>query len=162
MTVNRKASVLVGVLFGSESDREVMASSGRVLEKFGVGHELRVLSAHRTPDEVRDYARAAHGRGIRVLICGAGMSAHLAGAVAAETTLPVLGVPLVAGQLGGLDALLSTAQMPAGVAVGTLAIGKAGARNAALLAVQILALSDPDLHAKLLAHKESMARGEAL
>jgi len=162
MTVNHRDGPSVGVLFGSESDREVMVLTGRVLEKFGVEHELRVLSAHRTPDEVRDYARAAQGRGIRVLICGAGMSAQLAGVVAAATILPVLGVPLAAGQLGGLDALLSTAQMPAGVAVGTLAIGKAGARNAALLAVQILALSDPDLQAKLLAHKESMARGEAL
>ena len=162
MTEKRTDGPLVGVLFGSESDREVMALTGRVLEKFGVGHELRVLSAHRTPDEVRDYARAAQKRGLRVLICGAGMSAQLAGAVAAATTLPVLGVPLASGQLGGLDALLSTAQMPAGVAVGTVAIGKAGARNAALLAVQILALSDPELQAKLAAHKDSMARGEAL
>jgi phosphoribosylaminoimidazole carboxylase PurE protein len=162
MTMKREDGPRVGVLFGSESDREVMALAGRVLEKFGVLHELRVLSAHRTPDEVREYARSAQGRGICVLICGAGMSAHLAGVVAAATTLPVLGVPLAAGQLGGIDALLSTAQMPAGVAVGTLAIGKAGARNAALLAVQILALSDPGLQKKLEAHKEAMARGEAL
>jgi phosphoribosylaminoimidazole carboxylase PurE protein len=162
MTVSRKQGPTVGVLFGSESDREVMALAGRVLEKFGVSHELRVLSAHRTPDEVRAYATSARERGMRVLICGAGMSAHLAGVVAAATTLPVLGVPLAAGQLGGMDALLSTAQMPAGVAVGTLAIGKAGARNAALLAVQILALSDSGLQEELLAHKAAMARGETL
>ena len=162
MTGNRKDGPQVGILIGSESDREVMTLACHVLEKFGIAHELNVLSAHRMPDAVRDYARGAQGRGLRVLICGAGMSAQLAGSVAAATILPVLGVPLAAGQLGGLDALLSTAQMPAGVAVGTLAIGKAGARNAALLAAQILALSDPALQAKLLAEKEALARGEAL
>jgi phosphoribosylaminoimidazole carboxylase PurE protein len=162
MTNARKTGPRVGVLFGSESDREVMGQAGRVLEKFGVEHELLVLSAHRTPEAVRDYARAARERGIAVLICGAGMSAHLAGAVAAATTLPVIGVPLAAGHLGGIDALLSTVQMPAGVAVGTVAIGKTGAKNAALLAVQILALSDPSLQGKLKEQKEAMARGEAL
>ncbi len=156
------AAVHVGILFGSESDREVMAEAGRVLEKFGVPHELKILSAHRNPEAVRAYARAARENGVRVLICGAGMAAHLAGAVAAATTLPVLGVPLAGGMLGGLDALLSTVQMPAGVPVGVLAIGEPGARNAALLAVEILALADPDLAGRLDAHKEAMARGEAL
>ena len=162
MTTGSSRGPRVGVLFGSESDREVMAHAGRVLEKFGVTHEVLVLSAHRTPEAVRDYARSARERGIGVLICGAGMSAQLAGVVAAATTLPVLGVPLAAGQMGGLDALLSTVQMPAGVAVGTMAVGKAGAKNAALLAVQILALSDPALQVRLESHKEAMARGEAL
>lgn len=162
MTASSAKGPRVAVLFGSESDREVMALAGRVLEKFEVPHELLVLSAHRTPDAVRDYARSAKERGIAVLICGAGMSAHLAGVVAAATTLPVLGVPLAAGQMGGLDALLSTVQMPAGVAVGTVAVGKTGAKNAALLAIQILALTDPTLQAKLEAHKAAMARGEAL
>jgi phosphoribosylaminoimidazole carboxylase PurE protein len=155
-------SILVGILFGSESDREIMGEAGRVLEKFGVGHELHALSAHRNPETVVEYARAARPRGIRVLICGAGMAAHLAGVVASQTTLPVLGVPLPGGIGNGLDALLSTVQMPAGVAVGTLAVGKAGARNAALLAVQILALSDEGLQRRLADHKDAMARGESL
>jgi len=155
-------SARVGILFGSDSDREVMAEAGRVLDRFGVACEMRALSAHRTPDEVRDYARSARGRGIAVLICGAGMAAHLAGAVAASTTLPVLGVPLATGTLNGLDALLATVQMPGGVPVGTLAIGKPGARNAALLAVEILALSDPVLSQKLDELKDSLARGETI
>jgi 5-(carboxyamino)imidazole ribonucleotide mutase len=152
----------VAILFGSESDREIMAEAGKVLDRFGVTHELLVLSAHRNPDAVSVFARSARHRGIQVMICAAGLAAHLAGAVSAATTLPVLGVPLEGGPLGGLDALLSTVQMPAGVAVGTLAIGKPGAKNAALLAVQILSLSDPALALKLEAHKEAMARGERL
>jgi len=152
----------VGILFGSGSDRDVMSEAARVLGKFGIPCEMNVLSAHRTPDEARDYARSAREKGIQVLICGAGMAAHLAGAVAASTTLPVLGVPLSAGTLGGLDALLSTVQMPAGVPVGTLGIGAAGARNAALLAAQILALANPGLRRKLDTHKREMARGAKL
>jgi phosphoribosylaminoimidazole carboxylase PurE protein len=155
-------SAKVGILFGSESDREVMSEAGRVLDRFGVAHELHALSAHRAPDEVRVYSTTARERGIAVLICGAGMAAHLAGAVAASTTLPVLGVPLPGSALNGLDALLATVQMPSGVPVGTLAIGKAGARNAALLAVQILALSDAGLAKQLDALKEALARGESL
>jgi phosphoribosylaminoimidazole carboxylase PurE protein len=156
------ARVLVGILIGSESDRETMSESVLVLDRFGVGSELRVLSAHRSPDAVREYARGARGRGVQVLICGAGMAAHLAGAVAASTTLPVLGVPLTGGALNGVDALLSTVQMPAGIPVGTLAIGKTGARNAAVLAVEILSLADPALATALEGLKESLARGEPL
>ncbi len=155
-------SAKVGILFGSESDREVMSEAGRVLDRFGVAHELRALSAHRAPDEVRVYSTTARERGISVLICGAGMAAHLAGAVAASTTLPVLGVPLPGSALNGLDALLATVQMPSGVPVGTLAIGKAGARNAALLAVQILALSDAGLAKQLDVLKDALAHGESL
>ncbi len=154
--------VSVGILIGSESDREAMSEAVSILDRFGIGSELRVLSAHRSPDAVREYARATRGRGIQVLICGAGMAAHLAGAVAASTTLPVLGVPLTGGALNGLDALLSTVQMPAGIPVGTLAIGKAGARNAAILAVEILSLSNPALATALEGMKESLARGEPL
>jgi len=156
------AAAKVGILIGSESDRDVMSEAVRVLDRFGVQSEMRVLSAHRAPEAVRDYARGARDRGIGVLICGAGMAAHLAGAVAASSTLPVLGVPLSAGALAGLDALLSTVQMPAGVPVGTLAIGKAGAVNAAVLSVQILSLGDPALARKLDELKESLARGESL
>jgi 5-(carboxyamino)imidazole ribonucleotide mutase len=152
----------VAVLFGSESDREVMGEAARVLDRFGVPHELKAVSAHRTPEAVHDYARSARERGFGVIVCGAGMAAHLAGAVASETTLPVLGVPLSSSALGGLDALLATVQMPAGVPVGTVAIGKAGAKNAALMAVQILSLSDPDLARKLEELKAAMARGEKL
>ncbi len=154
--------MMVGILFGSESDRDVMSEAGRVLDRFGVAHEMQVLSAHRNPDAVRDYARSAAERGIGVLVCGAGLAAHLAGAVASATTLPVLGVPLDAGNLNGLDALLSTVQMPAGVPVATLAVGKAGAKNAAILAVQILALSDARLAERLREFKEGLARGEKL
>jgi phosphoribosylaminoimidazole carboxylase PurE protein len=162
MSVHDSDGVRVAILFGSESDREVMEEAGRVLERFDVKHELRALSAHRTPDTVREFARGARSRGVEVLICGAGMAAHLAGAVAAGTTLPVLGVPLSGGALDGLDALLATVQMPAGVPVGTLAIGKAGARNAAVLAVQILALADADLARKLDEMKEALAKGQRL
>ncbi len=159
MQAPKKEPSRVAILFGSDSDREVMAEAGRVLERFGVIYEMLALSAHRSPDAVHDYARTAIERGISVMICGAGMAAHLAGAVASATTLPVLGVPLGGGALGGLDALLSTAQMPAGVPVGTLAIGKAGAKNAALLAVQILALSDAALAGKLCDLKEELSGG---
>jgi phosphoribosylaminoimidazole carboxylase PurE protein len=156
------APVRVGILIGSESDRETMSECGGVLDRFGVGWEIKVLSAHRAPEHVRSYARAARDAGLQVLVCGAGMAAHLAGAVAASTTLPVLGVPLAGGALNGIDALLSTVQMPAGVPVATLAIGKAGAKNAAVLAIQILSISDTDLVRRLSDLKESLARGESL
>ena len=149
----------VAILMGSDSDWAVMATASERLTSFGVAHEAHVLSAHRSPEETACFARDAKQRGLRVFICGAGAAAHLAGAVSAQTTLPVLGVPLDASGLGGLDALLATVQMPAGIPVGTLAIGKAGADNAAILAVQILALADADLAAKLDAHKTSLARG---
>jgi len=143
---------------GSESDREVMNEAVKMFDEFAVPCEVKVLSAHRTPDRVRRFVRAAPGRGVKVLIAGAGKAAHLAGAVAANTTLPVIGVPLDDG-LGGLDALLSTVQMPRGVPVATVAIGRTGAVNAALLAIQILALSDANLAAALARYRLQMARG---
>ena len=139
----------VAILMGSVSDLDQMAEAARELERFGVPYEVRVTSAHRTPAETAAYVKDAEARGVLVFIAGAGMAAHLAGAVAAHTTRPVLGVPLGGSTLGGLDALLSTAQMPKGVPVATLAIGKAGAANAGVLAAQILALSDPALAERL-------------
>jgi len=149
----------VAILMGSDSDWGVMSTASERLASFGVAHEAHVLSAHRSPDETARFARDAKKRGLAVFICGAGAAAHLAGAVSAQTTLPVLGVPLDASGLGGLDALLATVQMPAGIPVGTLAIGKAGADNAAILAVQILALSDATLASKLDAHKVGLSQG---
>jgi len=140
---------LVAVLMGSKSDWEVMRHASETLEKFGVAHECKVLSAHRTPRETADYVSKAEERGLEVIIAAAGGAAHLAGVVAAHTVLPVLGVPMESQALKGLDSLLSTVQMPAGVPVGTLAIGKPGAINAALLAVAILAGRRPALREKL-------------
>ena len=137
----------VGILVGSKSDLSVMEKCTKRLEDLGVDHELEVLSAHRTPDAVAEYVASAPERGIRVFICAAGMAAHLAGAVAARTNLPVIGIPIAAGTLGGFDALLSTVQMPSGVPVATVAVN--GAANAAVLAAQILALSDPELAERL-------------
>src|SRR3954469_10962235 len=140
---------LVGVLMGSKSDWDVMRQSAEVLSKFGVEHECRVLSAHRTPHETVEYVSGAEGRGLEVIIAAAGGAAHLAGVCAAHTLLPVLGVPMESAALKGMDSLLSTVQMPAGIPVGTLAIGAAGARNAALLALAILANSRPELRDRL-------------
>src|SRR5215469_2619000 len=140
---------LVVVMMGSKSDWEVMRQADEELTNFGVPHECRVLSAHRTPKETAEYVSGAEGRGVEVIIAAAGGAAHLAGVCAAHTVLPVLGVPMESASLKGLDSLLSTVQMPAGIPVGTLAIGPAGARNAALLAVAILATSRPDLREKL-------------
>ncbi len=137
----------VGILVGSESDLPVLEKCTARLEALEIDYELEVLSAHRTPDAVADYVASAPERGIKVFICAAGMAAHLAGAVAARTNLPVIGVPIAAGTLGGLDALLSTVQMPSGVPVATVAVN--GAANAAVLAAQILALSDPALTERL-------------
>ncbi len=153
----KKAKPEVGILMGSSSDLEVMTTASAQLEELGIAHEVVVTSAHRSPEMTAEYTRSAKKRGIRVLIVGAGRAAHLAGAVAAHTNLPVLGVPLESGPLSGMDALLSTVQMPSGVPVGTLAIGSAGAKNAALLAAQILALSDKALAAKLDRRKAKMA-----
>ena len=144
-----KPSPLVGIIMGSKSDWETLAEASAVLTEFGVPHECRVVSAHRTPELMREYATNAEGRGLKVLIAGAGGAAHLPGMVAAQTTLPVLGVPVQSKALSGLDSLLSIVQMPAGVPVATLAIGKAGATNAGLLAVGILATTRPDLAEKL-------------
>src|ERR1019366_677629 len=140
---------LVAVIMGSKSDWETMRQADEMLGKFGVPHECRVLSAHRTPAETAAYVSEAEGRSMEVIIAAAGGAAHLAGVCAAHTILPVLGVPMQSQALQGLDSLLSTVQMPAGIPVGTLAIGKAGAINAALLAVQILATSRPELRDKL-------------
>lgn len=140
---------LVVVLMGSKSDWDVMRQAGETLKEFGVPHESRVLSAHRTPAETSEYISQAEGRGVEVVIAAAGGAAHLAGVCAAHTVLPVLGVPMESAALKGLDSLLSTVQMPAGIPVGTLAIGPAGARNAALLAVAILGGSRPELRDKL-------------
>jgi 5-(carboxyamino)imidazole ribonucleotide mutase len=136
------ATPLVSVVMGSKSDWETMRHAVQTLEEFGVAHEKRVVSAHRTPELMADYARAALGRGIQVIIAGAGGAAHLPGMIAAHTILPVLGVPVESRVLKGIDSLLSIVQMPAGIPVATLAIGTAGARNAALLAISILALKD--------------------
>jgi phosphoribosylaminoimidazole carboxylase PurE protein len=143
---------------GSESDREIMEHCRKQLQELDVAAELEVLSAHRTPEAVREYASGAAERGIQVLVAGAGMAAHLAGAVAAASTLPVIGVPLEAGPLRGMDALLSTVQMPRGVPVACVAIGKSGATNAAILAAQILALQDAALREKLLQLREAWRR----
>ena len=143
---------------GSRSDLPTMRAACEVLREFGVPFEAEVVSAHRTPDRLAEYAATAADRGLQVVIAGAGGAAHLPGMVAASTTLPVLGVPVQSRALSGLDSLLSIVQMPGGVPVGTLAIGESGARNAGLLAVRILALSDPDLAAKLAAfHRDQTA-----
>jgi len=141
---------LVGILMGSESDRDVMNLTSEVLEDLGIPFEINVMSAHRSPSRVREYASGAAASGLKVLIAGAGLAAHLAGAIAANTILPVIGVPLAAGPLNGIDALLSTVQMPKGVPVATVAIGSHGARNAAYLAAQIIALEDAGTAARLL------------
>ena len=147
----------VAILMGSISDKDVLAEAGKALAEFGIAFEAHVMSAHRTPDRVHDFVSAADERGIRVFIAGAGKSAHLAGVVASLTCLPVIGVPMQTADLGGLDSLLSTVQMPPGIPVATTAIGKAGARNAGLLAASILAVSDQELYRKLKAFRASMA-----
>ena len=142
---------LVGVIMGSRSDWETLRHTAETLEKLGIAHETRVVSAHRTPESLFDYAKQAAGRGLRVIIAGAGGAAHLPGMAASMTHLPVLGVPVQSAALAGVDSLLSIVQMPAGVPVGTLAIGRAGAVNAALLAASILALNDSALADRLIA-----------
>ena len=149
---------LVGVVMGSKSDYEVLAAAIEILRALGIPHEARVLSAHRTPDELSDYVETARGRGLRVLIAGAGGAAHLAGVMASKTLLPVLGVPISATPLNGMDSLLSIVQMPKGIPVGTLAIGKPGAANAALLAAEILAGSDAALYERLAAWRLARAQ----
>ena len=151
------ATVRVGILMGSDSDWPAMKGCAEMLKKFGVGCEVRVLSAHRSPAETAAYASEAAGKGIEVVICAAGMAAHLAGVVAAHTCLPVIGVPMASGSLQGVDALLATVQMPPGIPVATVGIGSAGAKNAAILAVQIMALGDEALAEKLAAHKVDLA-----
>jgi phosphoribosylamine--glycine ligase len=147
----------VGIVMGSDSDLDVMNGAVAMLKKFHVPFEMTVASAHRTPERAAQWARNAPTRGIKVIIAGAGHAAHLAGAMAAQTPLPVIGVPIDSSCLQGLDALLSTVQMPPGIPVATMAVGKPGAKNAGLLAVQILALSDAELAARLVAHRQEMA-----
>lgn len=145
----------VAIMMGSKSDLPIMENAGKVLEEFGVAYEVKVLSAHRTPKETAEYAEGLRARGIDVVICGAGMSAALSGVVAAHTSLPVIGVPLNASELDGMDALLSTVQMPPGVPVGCVAIGKPGAKNAAFLALRILGISDKEIEKKLIDYRET-------
>lgn len=142
-------NIQVAIMMGSQSDLPIMEEAAKMLEGFGVSYEIKVLSAHRTPVETAEYAESFREKGGQIFICGAGVSAALSGVVAAHTTLPVIGVPIDASPLGGMDALLSTVQMPPGVPVGAVAIGKPGAKNAALLAVRILSLVNPDLKGKL-------------
>jgi 5-(carboxyamino)imidazole ribonucleotide mutase len=148
---------LVGVIMGSKSDWDTMSHADTILTEFGVAHECRVLSAHRTPALTAEYASTAATRGLEVIIAGAGGAAHLAGVVAAHTILPVIGVPMQSSALNGLDSLLSTVQMPKGIPVATVAIGASGAANAGLLAVAILATSRPELRAKLQAFRDKIA-----
>ncbi|MEX2114738.1 MAG: 5-(carboxyamino)imidazole ribonucleotide mutase [Pirellulales bacterium] len=147
--MNNQSKPLVGIVMGSKSDWDTMSQAAETLTRFGVTHECRVLSAHRTPDAAHEFAKSAESRGLEVLIAGAGGAAHLAGVVAAYSVLPVLGVPMQTSALGGLDSLLSTVQMPGGIPVATFAIGKAGSINAALFAVAILAASRPELRERL-------------
>lgn len=149
---------LVGILMGSDSDLTVMEEAAKVLKDFGIPFEMTISSAHRTPERTSEYARTAEKRGIKVIIAGAGGAAHLAGFLAAHTTIPVIGVPIESTQLKGLDSLLSTVQMPGGVPVATMAIGAAGARNAGLFAVEILALGERKLREALREYREKLAR----
>ena len=149
----------VSIVMGSDSDLDIMREAAKSLEGFGVGYEIDVTSAHRSPDRTAEYARKAAERGIRVIIAGAGGAAHLAGVIAAHTTLPVIGVPIPSTSLAGLDSLLATVQMPAGIPVATVAVGKAGATNAGILAAQILALSSAAVARKMKEHKENLANG---
>ena len=152
------SSPKIGILMGSKSDASVMREAANILQQFGVPYEMKVISAHRSPREASDYAQAAEDRGLQAIIAGAGFAAHLAGAMAAQCTLPVIGVPLDSSSLQGLDSLLATVQMPKGIPVATMTIGKAGAINAALFAVQILSRSDPGLAEKLKQDRENMRR----
>lgn len=150
---------LVSIVMGSDSDLEIMNEAAKALEGFGIPYEIDVTSAHRSPARTADFTRKAAGRGIKVIIAGAGGAAHLAGVIAAETTLPVIGVPIPSTALNGMDSLLSIVQMPAGIPVATVAIGNAGATNAGILAAQIIGLSDPQIAEKLKRHKEKLAQG---
>jgi len=149
---------LVGILMGSKNDWETVQAAGKILDEFGIPYEAKVASAHRSPELVAEFAKSAEQRGLEVIIGAAGLAAHLAGVIASMTLLPVLGVPMQGNAIGGLDALLSMVQMPGGVPVGTLAIGSHGAKNAALLAIRILANARPELRQKLRSYHETMAK----
>jgi phosphoribosylaminoimidazole carboxylase PurE protein len=156
-----KQRPLVGIVMGSDTDLPVMTETAQTLKQFGVPFEIEITSAHRSPARTSEYARTAIERGLKVIIVGAGGASHLAGVIAAETTLPVIGVPMATTTLAGLDALLSTVQMPGGVPVACTAIGKPGAINAAIFAVEIIATADPEMAQKLIAHKEQLVRSVA-
>ncbi|HNX90354.1 MAG TPA: 5-(carboxyamino)imidazole ribonucleotide mutase [Candidatus Omnitrophota bacterium] len=155
--MKKRAGITVSIIMGSDSDLSIMKEASDMLTKFGIGHDMKILSAHRSPDLAADFAKKAKAKGIKVIIAGAGGAAHLAGVVAAHTTLPVIGVPMES-KLNGLDSLLSTVQMPSGIPVATVAIGKAGAVNAGILAAEILAVSDRDIEKKLEQHKKDLVR----
>jgi phosphoribosylaminoimidazole carboxylase PurE protein len=157
-TGSKPGMALVGIVMGSDTDFPVMNEAGKTLGKFGIAYEMEVLSAHRTPARAHEYATTALKRGLKVVIAAAGAAAHLAGVMAANTTLPVIGVPMATSTLAGLDALLATVQMPGGIPVATMAIDRAGAVNAAIFAAEILGLSDPEIARKLVAHKEDLAK----
>src|SRR6202522_2866445 len=162
MTRKKRGSMsktLVSIVMGSDSDLEIMREAGKALDEFGIAYEMDVTSAHRSPERTAKFAREAAGNGIRVIIAGAGGAAHLAGVIAAHTTLPVIGVPIPSTSLQGMDSLLATVQMPAGIPVATVAIGKPGATNAGILAAQILGLASESIAKKLEGHKEKLARG---
>ena len=162
MTASEKPKpVLVGIVMGSDTDYPVMSETAKTLDKFGISYEMEVLSAHRTPARAHEYATTAARRGLKVVIAAAGAAAHLAGVMAASTTLPVIGVPMATSTLNGLDALLSTVQMPGGIPVATMAIDRAGAVNAAIFAAEILGTCDAEITRKLAAHKEDLARAVA-
>jgi len=149
---------LIGVVMGSASDTDVMKGCVDVLKEMGIPHEVKILSAHRTPEQTREYAATAIERGIQVIIAGAGWAAHLAGAIAAQTTLPVIGVPIDSSPLNGMDALLSTVQMPSGIPVATVALGKGGAKNAAVLASQILGLKDAVIAQEVVRYRKALTQ----
>ena len=153
---------LVGIVMGSDSDFSIMEEASKVLEEFNVAHEVLITSAHRTPERTRKYVQGAKRKGLRIFIAGAGGAAHLAGVIAAESTLPVIGVPLNSTPFNGLDSLLSTTQMPGGIPVATVSIGKWGAKNAGLLAVQILALADDKLASQLVKYRKQQAKAVEL
>jgi 5-(carboxyamino)imidazole ribonucleotide mutase len=154
------SGTLVAILMGSESDRPIMDETAKALDALAIPHEVHVMSAHRTPDRVRQFARSAEERGLRVIIAGAGGAAHLPGVVSAQTTLPVIGVPILGSSMMGLDSLLSIVQMPGGVPVATVAVGSGGARNAAYLAAAILSLSDPDVRGRYKKFRSDQSGGE--
>jgi phosphoribosylaminoimidazole carboxylase PurE protein len=153
-----KKKALVGIVMGSDSDWPVIKSAAQTLEQFGIGCEVRVISAHRTPELASEYASTAARRGLKIIIAAAGGAAHLGGVLAAHTTLPVIGIPVKGGALNGMDALLATLQMPAGIPVATVTLGSAGPVNAAILAAQILALGQADIARKVAAHKRSLKK----
>ena len=155
--MNKKTDVIISVVMGSDSDLPVMTEATKILEEFGIPYELFLTSAHRTPERTAKFAQGADKRGVKIIIVGAGAAAHLAGVIASQTQLPVIGVPIDATALHGLDALLSTVQMPGGIPVATMAIGLAGAKNAALYAIRILALEDKKISTKLAAYIKKMA-----